>query len=130
MAEFKQAIFPDAGLPPVGPYSPAILSGNILFLSGQIALDETTGNLMSGTIEEETHQVMRNLGKLLQTQGLGYEHLVKVSIFLTDLGQFGNVNKVYASYFKDGIYPARETVQVVRLPKDAHVEMSAIAIKP
>ena len=129
MAAFKQALFPETGLPPVGPYSPAILSGNMLFLSGQIALDEITGNLLCGTIEEETHQVMRNMGKLLQTQGLGYEHLVKVSIFLTDLGQFGNVNKVYASYFKDGVYPARETVQVVRLPKDAHVEMSGIAVK-
>ena len=113
---------------PIGPYSQAVLSGNTLYVSGAIALDPSTGNMIQDDIESETTQVMKNMGEVLKAAGMGYEHIVKTTIFLTDLGQFAQVNKVYGSYFKSD-FPARETVQVSALPKGAHVEISVIAVK-
>lgn len=113
---------------PIGPYSQAVLSGNTLYVSGVIALDPSTGNMIQDNIESETNQVMKNMGEVLKAAGMGYENIVKTTIFLTDLGQFAQVNGVYGSYFKAD-FPARETVQVSALPKGAHVEISVIAVK-
>jgi 2-iminobutanoate/2-iminopropanoate deaminase len=126
----KQTITTPNGQPPVGPYSPAILSGNLLFLSGQIALDAATGQLINDSIEAEAHKVMQNVGALLQAAGANYQHLVKVTIYLTDMANFATVNQVYASYFQDGVYPARETIGISQLPRAAQVEISGIAVLP
>ncbi len=113
---------------PVGPYSQAILSGNTLFVSGQIPLNPETGNLEIETIESATHRVLKNIGKLLEASDFTFDEVVKCSIFLKDLNDFAKVNTIYASYFP-GIPPARETVQVVRLPLDVNIEISCIAVK-
>jgi 2-iminobutanoate/2-iminopropanoate deaminase len=113
---------------PVGPYSQAILSGNTLYVSGQIPLNPETGNLEIDTIESATHRVLKNIGKLLEAAGFQFEDVVKCSIFLKDLNDFVVVNGIYASYFQ-GIPPARETVQVARLPLDVNIEISCIAVK-
>ena len=112
---------------PVGPYSQAILAGGMLFISGQIPLNPSTGKLELNTIEEATHRVMKNMEALLEAAGLTIENIVKTSIFLKDLNDFQAMNTVYASYFT-GIPPARETVQVVRLPLDVSIEISCIAL--
>jgi 2-iminobutanoate/2-iminopropanoate deaminase len=112
---------------PVGPYSQAILAGGMLFISGQIPLNPSTGELELDTIEEATHRVMKNIEALLAAAGLTIENIVKTSIFLKDLNDFQAMNTVYASYFT-GIPPARETVQVVRLPLDVSIEISCIAL--
>jgi 2-iminobutanoate/2-iminopropanoate deaminase len=112
---------------PVGPYSQAILAGGMLFISGQIPLNPSTGKLELDTIEEATHRVMKNIEALLEAAGLTIENIVKTSIFLKDLNDFQAMNIVYASYFT-GIPPARETVQVVRLPLDVSIEISCIAL--
>ncbi|MBX2840586.1 MAG: RidA family protein [Flammeovirgaceae bacterium] len=117
---------PKAGQP-IGPYSQAVLAGNNLFVSGQIALDSSTGNLINNSIEEETHQVMKNLGLILEEANLSFNDVVKCSIFLKDLGNFLKVNEVYGSYFTEGNFPARETVEVSKLPKDVNVEISLVA---
>lgn len=111
----------------IGPYSQAIKAGNMLFVSGQIPIDPATGQLVSSTIEAETHRVMQNIGAILQAAGLGYEHIVKTGIFLKSMNDFAAVNEVYAAYFKSD-FPARETVEVARLPKDARVEISVVAV--
>jgi 2-iminobutanoate/2-iminopropanoate deaminase len=113
---------------PVGPYSQAILSGNTLYVSGQIPLNPETGILEFDTIESATHRVLKNIGKLLEAAGFQFEDVVKCSIFLKDLNDFVVVNGIYASYFQ-GIPPARETVQVARLPLDVNIEISCIAVK-
>lgn len=113
---------------PIGPYSQAILAGNILFVSGQIAIHKTSGNLVMGNIEDETTQVMTNLGEVLKAAGLTFKDVVKCTIFLKDMGDFPKVNEIYGDYFKE-VPPARETVQVARLPKDVNVEISCIAVK-
>lgn len=110
----------------IGPYSQAIQSGELLFMSGQIPLDPKTGNLVTGDIEAETRRVMDNLGAVLAAAGAKFENLVKTTIYLTDLGDFAAVNRVYASYFSLDP-PARATVQVSALPKGARVEIEAIA---
>jgi 2-iminobutanoate/2-iminopropanoate deaminase len=112
---------------PVGPYSQAILAGGMLFVSGQIPLNPETGALELDSIEEATQRVMKNITALLEAAGLNIEHIVKTSIFLKDLNDFQAVNAIYASYFP-GIPPARETVQVVRLPLDVNIEISCIAL--
>jgi 2-iminobutanoate/2-iminopropanoate deaminase len=112
---------------PVGPYSQAILAGGMLFVSGQIPLNPSTGELEMGNIEEATHRVMKNIEALLEAAGLDIEQVVKTSIFLKDLNDFQAVNTIYASYFP-GIPPARETVQVSRLPLDVNIEISCIAL--
>ena len=113
---------------PIGPYNQAVLSGNMLFISGQICLDPPTGELRNKDIQEETHQVMHNLKAILQKAGMDFGHVVKTTIFLTDMHQFGQVNEVYGKYF-DSDFPARETVQVSALPKFVSVEISMIAVK-
>lgn len=110
----------------IGPYSQAVKTGNLLFVSGQIPLNPQTGTLITDGIEAETHQVMKNLQAILTAAGTTLEAVVKTTIFLKSMDDFANVNTVYASYFK-GNYPARETVEVSRLPKDARVEISVVA---
>ena len=113
---------------PIGPYSQAILHGQTLYVSGQIPLNPVTGELELSTIEEATHRIMKNIRALVETAGMEMEHVVKTSIFLKSMDDFAKVNEVYASYFS-GNYPARETVQVAKLPLDVPVEISCIAIK-
>lgn len=124
----KKAVQIPGAPAPIGPYSQAILSGNTLYVSGQIPMDSLTGELDIADIESATHRVLRNITALLEAEGMTLDHIVKCSIFMTDLGQFSAMNDVYASYFK-GIPPARETVQVSRLPKDVPIEISCIAIR-
>lgn len=112
---------------PIGPYNQAVLAGNFLFVSGQVAINPENGELNIGNIEEETHQVMRNLKAVLLEAGLGFENVVKTTIFLTDMGTFAQVNEIYGKYFTSD-FPARETVQVSVLPKNVNVEISVIAI--
>ena len=113
---------------PIGPYSQAVGIGNLIFTSGQIALDADSGMMVNSNIEEETKKVMHNLENLLREAGSSFSKVIKTSIFLKDMEDFVTVNSIYASYFEDN-YPARETVQVSRLPKDANVEISMIAYK-
>lgn len=122
----KQIIQSTSGAAPIGPYSRAVKAGNMVYFSGTIALTES-GELIQDSIEAETTQVMENIKSLLADAGLGFEHVVKTSIFLSDMAHFGQVNEVYARYFS-GDYPARETVAVAGLPKAANVEISIIAI--
>lgn len=110
----------------IGPYSQAVLSGNLIFTSGQIALLPETGLLNNATLLDEVHQVMANVDAVLQAGGAKLSNIVKASIFLKDMNDFAEVNDIYASYFS-GDYPARETVEVARLPKDVRVEISVIA---
>jgi len=112
----------------IGPYSQAVISGNLLFVSGQIPIDPETGNLIIGGIESETHRVMKNIEAILETAGYGFDQVVKTTIFLKSMDDFAKINAVYASYFTDN-YPARETVEAARLPKNANVEISVIAAK-
>jgi 2-iminobutanoate/2-iminopropanoate deaminase len=114
---------------PIGPYSQAVAAGNFLFISGQIPLDPHTGELICENVQAETRQVMENIKAVLTEAGLGFDHIVKASIFLTDMQSFALVNQVYGTYFTDQ-FPARETVQVAGLPKNVNVEISVIAIKP
>lgn len=112
---------------PIGPYSQAVKAGDLLFVSGQIPIDPSTNNLVDGSIKEETHQVMKNLKAILEEANISFEHIVKTTIFLSDMGLFTEVNEVYGSYFK-GAYPARETVAVKGLPKNVQVEISVVAV--
>ncbi|MEQ1675317.1 MAG: RidA family protein [Chitinophagaceae bacterium] len=113
---------------PIGPYNQAILTGNQLFISGQVCIDPATGDLKNKDIQEETHQVMHNLKAILQEAGMDFGNVVKTTIFITDMNQFGEVNQVYGKYFESD-FPARETVQVSALPKFVNVEISMIAVK-
>ena len=112
---------------PIGPYNQAVISGNLMFMSGQIAFDPSTGELVIGEIQAETKQVMENLKSILDEAGLSFKDVIKTSIFLSDMSNFQQVNEVYGSYFSDEGAPARETVEVSRLPKDVNVEISMIA---
>ena len=119
-----------AGAPPaIGPYSPAIRAGNFVFLSGQIPIDPASGTLVDGGIEAQTEQVMRNIGALLEAAGVGFDHVVRTTVYLTDMNEFAAMNACYARFVTDPP-PARATVQVARLPRDARVEIDAIAIVP
>ena len=119
-----------AGAPAaIGPYSPAIRAGQFLFISGQIPLRPDTGELVTGDIAVQTEQVMRNLGSLLSAAGAGFEHVVRTTVFMVDLGEFAAMNDVYAK-FVVAPAPARATVQVSRLPRDVRVEIDAIAVLP
>jgi 2-iminobutanoate/2-iminopropanoate deaminase len=111
---------------PIGPYNQAVQVGNMLFVSGQIALDPKDGSLFVGDIATETEIVMNNISAILTAAGMTYENIIKTSIFLMDMGKFAAVNEVYARYFSDN-YPARETVQVAGLPRGVQVEISVIA---
>ncbi len=110
----------------IGPYSQAVKHGNLLFCSGQIALIPETGELDTANIKTETHRVMKNIGALLQSQGLQYSNIIKTTIFMADMSDYASINEVYASYFKDA-FPAREAVAVKTLPKNVHVEITVIA---
>ena len=124
----KQVINTSNAPAPIGPYNQAILTGNMLFISGQIALKPATGELAIADIIEETHQVMQNLKSILAEASMDFNHVVKTTIFLSDMGLFGQVNEIYGKYF-DGDFPARETVAVKGLPKNVNVEISMIATK-
>ncbi|WP_440880562.1 Rid family detoxifying hydrolase [Tenacibaculum sp. C7A-26P2] len=114
---------------PIGPYNQAILKGNTLYTSGQIAIDPTSGELVLSSIEEETKQVMENMREVLAAAGMTFEDVVKTSIFISDMNNFSKINLVYGEYFSDNTAPARETVEVANLPKFVNVEISMIAIK-
>jgi 2-iminobutanoate/2-iminopropanoate deaminase len=124
----KNVVYSANAPEPIGPYSQAIQSGNMLFVSGQIAIQKTTGQLLTGNIVEETNQVMYNLSEVLKAAGMDFSNIVKTSIFLKDMNAFAQVNEVYGKHFSTNP-PARETVEVSRLPKDVNVEISCIAIK-
>ena len=114
---------------PIGPYNQAVLSGNTLYISGQIALNPVTNELDLSNIEDETEQVMRNLKAILEEAGMTFENVVKSSIFISDMNNFAAINGVYGKYFEEATAPARETVEVARLPKFVNVEISMIAVK-
>ena len=122
----RQAIHTDLAPQAIGPYSQAIRAGGLLFVSGQIPLDPSTGELVDGDVRAQTEQVMRNLGEILKAAGVSFDRVVRTTIFLADLADFGTVNEAYGGYF-DPPAPARATFQVARLPKDARVEIDAIA---
>lgn len=124
----KKIIYTSNAPEPIGPYSQAVKVGNTYYFSGQIAIDPQSGELNIDTLEAETRQVMSNIGALLTSEGMTFDNIVKTSIFLVNMGSFGEVNEIYGSYFS-GNFPARETVEVARLPKDVHVEISVIAAK-
>ncbi len=124
----KKIIRTDNAPAPIGPYNQAIQYGDMIFISGQIPIDPKTGNLVQSDIKAETTQVMENLKAILIEAGMTFDDVIKTSIFLMDMGQFGAVNEVYGSYFT-GYAPARETVQVAGLPKGVNVEISMIAGK-
>ena|SRR5690606_1438250 len=125
----KKIIFTKNAPTPIGPYSQAVLSGNTLYVSGQIPSNPLTGALMMSSIEEQTKQVMENLKAILSEVDMSFDNVVKATIFITDMSDFSKINSVYGSYFSETNAPARETVQVSRLPKDVNVEISVIAIK-
>jgi 2-iminobutanoate/2-iminopropanoate deaminase len=124
----KSIIQTDKAPAPIGPYSQAVQAGNMLFISGQIAIDPATNQLISGGIKDEALQVMNNLEAVLKTAGFTFENVVKTSIFLSDMSLFSDVNEIYGSYFNSN-FPARETVAVLGLPKNVNVEISVIAVK-
>ena len=124
----KKIIITDKAPAPIGPYSQAVLSGNTLYVSGQIALNPANGQLITINIIQEANQVMENIGAILKEAGFDYSNIVKTTIFLKDMQNFQTVNEVYGNYFKDH-FPARETVEVSRLPKDVNVEISVIACR-
>jgi 2-iminobutanoate/2-iminopropanoate deaminase len=124
----KKVIY-SAGAPdPIGPYSQAVQAGNMLFISGQIAIERSTGKLLTEVIEEETALVMKNLEEILKAAGMDFSHVVKTTIFLKDMNNFPKVNEIYGKHFQKEP-PARETVEVSKLPKDVNVEISCIAVK-
>ena len=114
---------------PIGPYSQGVVAGNLLFISGQVALDPSTGELNNSNVKVETEQVMKNIKSLLTEAGLDFSNVAKTTIFLSDMSLFNEVNEVYAGYFS-GNYPARETVAVKGLPRNVNVEISMIAALP
>lgn len=123
----KQAILTNNAPAPIGPYSQAIKAGNVLYISGQIAIDPPTGNLLTDDIETETHQVLKNIGAILKEAGLDFGNLVSCSVFVKDMGLFSRINAVYTTYFEGTVPPARALVQVSELPKQVNIEISAIA---
>ena len=125
----KKIVKTDKAPAPIGPYNQAIFAGNTLYISGQIALDPESGDLKTEDLEKETLLVLENLKAILTEAGLGLENVVKTSIFISDMNNFGKINEVYSRYFDSENAPARETVEVANLPKFVNVEISAIAVK-
>ena len=123
----KKIIQSDQAPAPIGPYSQAVIAGNMMYVSGQIALHPVTGELVMSNLEAETRQVMENIRAILAQASVSFDAIVKSSIFLSDMAHFTRVNEVYSSFFT-GNYPARETVQVAGLPKNVNVEISMIAV--
>lgn len=124
----KNVVYSGSAPEPIGPYSQAIQAGNMLFVSGQIAIQKSSGKLITDDIETETAQVMRNIGDILNAAGFDFQHVVKSTIFLQDFNDFAKVNEVYGRSFPNNP-PARETVEVGRLPKDVNIEISCIAVR-
>jgi 2-iminobutanoate/2-iminopropanoate deaminase len=125
----KKIIYTDKAPAPIGPYSQAVLVGNTLYTSGQIALDPISMELVMETIEIETTQIMNNMKAVLEAADMDFSNVVKSTIFISDMNDFARINSIYASYFEEEFAPARETVQVAKLPKNVNVEISMIAIK-
>lgn len=125
----KKIIFTENAPAPIGPYNQAVLKGNTLYTSGQIAIDPKTGELVTATIEVETEQVMQNMKAVLEAAGMTFDNVVKTTIFIMDMNDFSKINSVYGFYFSETTAPARETVQVACLPKNVNVEISMIAIQ-
>ena len=123
----RQAVSAPNAAKPIGPYSPAIRAGNLLFISGQVGFDPATGALIDGDISAQTDQVMRNIGALLEAASTDFAHVVRTTVFLADMGEFAAMNAVYARYVVDPP-PARSTVQVAALPRNARVEIDVIAV--
>jgi 2-iminobutanoate/2-iminopropanoate deaminase len=124
----KRIIHTNEAPAPIGPYNQAVQTENLVFVSGQVALDPVTGEMHNQDLNKETHQVMKNLKAVLQAAGCDFSHIVKTTIFLSDMQLFSQVNEIYGSYF-NGDYPARETVAVKELPRKANVEISVIAAR-
>ncbi|GAA4847090.1 RidA family protein [Algivirga pacifica] len=124
----KKIITSDKAPAPLGPYNQAIEANGTLYVSGQIAIDASTDTLITGDVEKETILVMKNIGYILEEAGYTYSDIIKCSIFIKDMNDFGKINEIYGSYFGEDA-PARETVEVARLPKDVSVEISCIAVK-
>jgi len=125
----KKIIFTEKAPAAIGPYNQAVLSGNTLYASGQIAINPSTGQLVIDNINDETHQVMQNIAAILEAADMTFENVVKVSIFIMDMNNFAAINTIYGSYFNEKTAPARETVQVACLPKNVNVEISIIAVQ-
>lgn len=125
----KKIIFTEKAPAPIGPYNQAVLVGNTLYTSGQIAINPATNELVLNNIEDETKLVMENLKAVLEAADMTFENVVKTTIFISDMGNFAKINGIYGSYFSEATAPARETVQVACLPKNVNVEISAVAIK-
>lgn len=125
----KKVINTNKAPSPVGPYNQSVLAGNTLYVSGQIALDPETGELVTEDIEKETHQVMKNLTAVLKAADMTFEHIVKCSVFVADMEMYSRINTIYAEYFDEDTAPARELVEVANLPKYVNVEISVIAVK-
>lgn len=123
----RKIISTDKAPAAIGPYSQAVLAGNTLYCSGQIAIDPASGELVMDSIEAETHQVMKNIGQVLKAADMDYSNIVKASIFMSDMGLYSRINSVYAEYFQNDP-PAREAVAVKTLPKEVNVEISVIAV--
>ncbi len=124
----KEIIYTNLAPNAIGPYSQAIKAGDMLFISGQIPANPETGEIVSGKIAEQTHQVLKNLNSILKEAGYGFSDVVKTTIFIKDMNDFGTINEVYGQYFSEH-KPARATVEVSRLPKDVKVEIELIAVK-
>jgi len=125
----KKIILTDKAPAPIGPYNQAVLVGNMLYTSGQIALHPLTMELVIDDIETETKQVMENMKEVLETADMTFDNVVKTTIFIMNMGDFARINSVYGSYFDENTAPARETVQVAGLPKGVNVEISMVALK-
>lgn len=123
----KTIIKTDKAPAPIGPYNQAVIANGVLYVSGQIPLDPATGELVSGSIEEETEMVMKNLQAILEAANTSFDAVIKCSIFISDMGQFGQINAVYGNYFGENA-PARECVEVSKLPKGVNVEISCMAL--
>ena len=125
----KKIIFTDKAPAPIGPYNQAVLSGNTLYASGQIAIDPVSGEIITENINDETTQVMKNIAAILEAANMTFENVVKATIFIMDMNNFAAINTIYGSYFDEKTAPARETVQVACLPKNVNVEISIIAVQ-
>jgi 2-iminobutanoate/2-iminopropanoate deaminase len=123
----RQAVCTPSAPAAIGPYSQAVTAGNLLFVSGQVPIDPATGQLVAGDIAQQTRRVFENLGAILDAAGLSFDAVVRTTVYLLDMNEFGAMNEVYATFFRSPA-PARATVQVARLPKDARVEIDAIAV--
>ncbi|BDB53381.1 RidA family protein [Flavobacterium ammonificans] len=125
----KTIIFTEKAPAPIGPYNQAVLTGNTLYTSGQIAINPSTGELVTDSIETETKQVMENLKAVLEAANMTFENVIKSTIFISDMNDFTAINSIYGAYFNEKSAPARETVQVAGLPKNVNVEISMIAVQ-